>query len=132
MTMQDPIADMLTRIRNAQARGKPSVSMPHSKVKEAIAKVLQDSGFVAAIAVEDEPGNKKSLVITLKYHHGHPVIATIDRTSRPGLRIYRGKDDLPQVMSGLGIAILSTPQGVMTEKQARVKGVGGEILCTVS
>ena len=130
MTMQDPIADMLTRIRNAQARGKPTVSMPHSKLKEAIANVLQESGFITSAAVEE--GVKKVLEITLKYHHGQPVIATIDRKSRPGLRIYRSKDNLPQVMSGLGIAILSTPQGVMTEKQARAKGVGGEILCTVS
>jgi small subunit ribosomal protein S8 len=130
MTMQDPIADMLTRIRNAQARSKPAVAMPHSKLKEAIANVLLESGFIAKIQVED--GVKKSLVITLKYHQGHPVIAKIDRLSRPGLRVYRGKDDLPQVMSGLGIAILSTPAGVMTEKQARAKGVGGEILCTVS
>ena len=130
MTMQDPIADMLTRIRNAQARSKPTVSMPHSKLKDAIAKVLVESGFIASAAVEE--GVKKTLVLTLKYHHGQPVIATIDRKSRPGLRIYRGKDELPQVMSGLGIAILSTPEGVMTEKQARAKGVGGEILCTVS
>ena len=130
MTMQDPIADMLTRIRNAQARSKPTVSMPHSKLKEAIAKVLVESGFIVSTAVEE--GAKKALVITLKYHHGQPVIANIDRKSRPGLRVYRGKDELPQVMSGLGIAILSTPQGVMTEKQARAKGVGGEILCTVS
>lgn len=129
MTMQDPIADMLTRIRNAQARGKPTVSMPHSKLKEAIANVLQESGFIASSVVEGDI--KKSLVITLKYHHGHPVIAKIDRKSRPGLRRYEGKDNLPQVMSGLGIAILSTPEGVMTEKQARAKGVGGEILCTV-
>ena len=130
MTMQDPIADMLTRIRNAQARSKPTVSMPHSKLKDAIAKVLVESGFIASAAVEE--GVKKTLVLTLKYHHGQPVIATIDRKSRPGLRVYRGKDELPQVMSGLGIAILSTPEGVMTEKQARAKGVGGEILCTVS
>lgn len=130
MTMQDPIADMLTRIRNAQARGKPSVSMPHSKLKEAIAKVLQDSGFIANNAVESED-SKKTLTITLKYHRGQPVIANIERKSRPGLRIYKRKDRLPQVMSGLGIAIVSTPEGVMTEKQARMKGVGGEILCTV-
>jgi len=130
MTMQDPIADMLTRVRNAQARSKPTVTMPHSKLKEAIATVLLDSGFIAKVDVVE--GAKKSLVITLKYHQGHPVIAKIDRQSRPGLRVYRGKDDLPSVMSGLGIAILSTPQGVMTEKQARVKGLGGEILCTVS
>ncbi len=129
MTMQDPIADMLTRIRNGQARLKPTVSMPHSKLKEAIAKVLQESGFISKVDVLE--GAKKALVITLKYHRGQGVIATIDRQSRPGLRIYRRKDKLPQVMSGLGIAILSTPQGVMTEKQARVKGVGGELLCTV-
>ena len=129
MTMQDPIADMLTRIRNAQARSKPTVSMPHSKLKEAIAKVLVEAGFIAKTEVSAE--DKKSLVLTLKYHNGQGAIADITRQSRPGLRIYRGKDELPQVMSGLGIAILSTPQGVMTEKQARAKGVGGEILCTV-
>lgn len=129
MTMQDPIADMLTRIRNGQSRSKPTVSMPHSKLKEAIANVLQDSGFISKVEVLDGP--KKTLVITLKYHRGQGVIANIHRESRPGLRVYRRKDKLPQVMSGLGIAILSTPQGVMTEKQARVKGVGGELLCTV-
>jgi small subunit ribosomal protein S8 len=128
--MQDPIADMLTRIRNAQARSKPTVSMPHSNLKEAIAKVLVESGFIANSTVGSEV--KKTLILTLKYHHGRPVIASIDRQSRPGLRLYRGKDKLPQVMSGLGIAIISTPQGVMTEKQARAKGIGGEILCTVS
>lgn len=129
MTMQDPIADMLTRIRNGQARSKPTVTIPHSKLKEAIAKVLQESGFITKVDVLE--GAKKSLAVTLKYHRGHGVITSIDRKSRPGLRVYRGKDKLPQVMSGLGIAILSTPQGVMTEKQARVKGVGGELLCTV-
>ncbi|MBX9585672.1 MAG: 30S ribosomal protein S8 [Gammaproteobacteria bacterium] len=129
MTMQDPIADMLTRIRNGQARSKPTVTIPHSKLKEAIAKVLQDSGFITKVDVLE--GAKKSLAVTLKYHRGEGVITSIDRKSRPGLRVYRGKDKLPQVMSGLGIAILSTPQGVMTEKQARVKGVGGELLCTV-
>lgn len=130
MTMQDPIADMLTRIRNAQARSKPTVTMPHSKLKEAIANVLRDAGFIAKVDATSD--TKKSLVLTLKYHQGEPVIAKIDRHSRPGLRVYRGKDDMPQVMSGLGVAIVSTPEGVMTEKQARAKGVGGEILCTVS
>lgn len=130
MTMQDPIADMLTRIRNGQARSKDVVTMPHSKLKEAIAKVLIESGFIAKSDVQEEAG-KKTLVLSLKYYRGQGAIAEIRRQSRPGLRVYRGKDRLPQVMSGLGIAILSTPQGVMTEKQARAKGVGGEILCTV-
>lgn len=131
MTMQDPIADMLTRIRNAQARGKPTVSMPSATLKVAIAKVLQESGFVADYSVEDN-GVKKNLVIKLKYYQEQPVISQIDRVSRPGLRIYRGKDELPVVMTGLGIAIVSTPNGVMTEKQARKSGVGGEVLCVVS
>ncbi len=131
MTMQDPIADMLTRIRNAQSRGKPTVSMPSATLKVAIAKVLQESGFVADYSVEDN-GVKKNLVIKLKYYQEQPVISQIDRVSRPGLRIYRGKDELPVVMTGLGIAIVSTPNGVMTEKQARKSGVGGEVLCVVS
>ncbi|MDQ2994094.1 MAG: 30S ribosomal protein S8 [Pseudomonadota bacterium] len=131
MTMQDPIADMLTRIRNAQARGKPTVSMPAATLKLAIAKVLLETGYIADYSVEGD-GPKKSLVLKLKYHHEKPVIAQIDRVSRPGLRIYRGKDELPVVMTGLGIAIVSTPNGVMTEKQARKLGVGGEVLCVVS
>lgn len=131
MTMTDPIADMLTRIRNAQARGKATVSMPSAKLKVAIAKVLQDTGFIADYSVE-EADAKKTLVIKLKYFQDRPVIHQIDRVSRPGLRIYRGKDDLPVVMTGLGVAIISTPNGVMTEKQARNSGVGGEVLCVVS
>lgn len=131
MTMQDPIADMLTRIRNAQARGKPEVKMPNAKLKVAIAKVLEQTGYVGGYAVESE-GPKQNLVVKLKYHHNEPVIGRIARVSRPGLRIYKSKDNLPVVMSGLGIAIVSTPKGVMTEKEARKQGLGGEVLCVVS
>lgn len=130
MSMQDPVADMLTRVRNAQAAGKPSVSMPASKLKLAVAKVLQDEGYVASAAIEEVEG-KKSLTIGLKYFEGRPVIAEIDRVSRPGLRAYLGKDELPKVRNGLGIAIVSTSQGVMTDRAARKAGVGGEVLCTV-
>jgi small subunit ribosomal protein S8 len=128
--MQDPVADMLTRVRNAQTAGKPSVSMPASTLKLAVAKVLQDEGYVASAAVEETDG-KKSLNIGLKYFEGRPVIAEIDRVSRPGLRSYVGKDELPKVRNGLGIAIVSTSQGVMTDRAARKAGVGGEVLCTV-
>lgn len=130
MSMQDPLADMLTRVRNAQLAGKPTVSMPASTLKLAVAKVLQDEGYIASAAVEDIEG-KKSLNIGLKYFEGRPVIAEIDRVSRPGLRAYQGKDDLPKVRNGLGIAIISTSQGVMTDRAARKAGVGGEVLCTV-
>ena len=130
MSMQDPVADMLTRIRNAQLAGKPTVAMPASTLKLAVAKVLQDEGYIASAAVADVEG-KKSLNIGLKYFEGRPVIAEIDRISRPGLRAYVSKDELPKVRNGLGIALVSTSQGVMTDRAARKAGVGGEVLCTV-
>jgi small subunit ribosomal protein S8 len=130
MSMQDPVADMLTRIRNAQMAGKPNVAMPASKLKSALATVLQDEGFIAGFRGDDVDG-KPGLVIDLKYYQGKPVIVEIDRVSRPGLRSYAGKDDLPKVRSGLGVAIVSTSKGVMTDRAARAAGVGGEVLCTV-
>lgn len=131
MSMTDPIADMFTRIRNAQAMAKPTVRMPASKVKAAIAKVLKDEGYVRDVQVNKGENNKAELEIALKYFEGKPAIDKIDRVSRSGLRVYRGKDELPKVMGGLGIAIVSTPAGIMTEVQAREKGVGGEVLGTV-
>ena len=129
MTMQDPIADMLTRIRNAQQVQNPKVSMPSSKLKLAIAQVLRAEGYVAAFSVSE--GAKPELTIDLKYHKGRPVIEVLDRVSRPGLRIYRDKDELPTIQGGLGIAVISTCKGVMTDRAARKAGVGGEVLCTV-
>ncbi len=129
MSMQDPIADMLTRIRNAQQVGKTSVTMPSSKLKKSIAEVLVSEGYAVSYAVED--GVKPELTIELKYFEGKPVIAELDRVSRPGLRAYAGKDELPEVRGGLGIAIVSTSKGVMTDRAARSAGVGGEVLCTV-
>ena len=131
MSMNDPIADMLTRIRNGQGARKLSVSMPASKAKEAVAKVLQEEGYITGFATEGE-GSTKQLTIELKYFEGVPVIETIQRSSRPGLRIYRGKEGLPKVMGGLGVAIVSTSAGVMSDRQAREKGIGGEVLCIVS
>jgi small subunit ribosomal protein S8 len=130
MSMTDPIADLLTRIRNAQAAGKPNVAVGASKLKLSILKVLQDEGYIAGFAVE-QSGAKETISIDLKYHEGRPVIDRIERVSRPGLRIYRGKDDLPKVLGGLGVAVVSTPQGVMTDKQARAAGTGGEVLFVV-
>jgi small subunit ribosomal protein S8 len=130
MSMQDPIADMLSRIRNAQARAKPSVKMPSSTKKVAIARVLRDEGYVAGFKVTAEDG-KPVLDVTLKYFEGKAVIAEIDRVSRSSLRRYAGKDELPKVRGGLGIAIVSTSKGVMTDRAARAAGVGGEVLCTV-
>ncbi|MBK8993512.1 MAG: 30S ribosomal protein S8 [Gammaproteobacteria bacterium] len=130
MSMQDPIADMLSRIRNAQARAKPSVKMPSSTKKVAIARVLRDEGYVAGFKVTAEDG-KPVLEVTLKYFEGKAVIAEIDRVSRSSLRRYAGKDGLPKVRGGLGIAIVSTSKGVMTDRAARAAGVGGEVLCTV-
>ncbi|MEH6580918.1 MAG: 30S ribosomal protein S8 [Halioglobus sp.] len=130
MSMQDPIADMLTRIRNAQMAGKPTVDMPGSKLKAALASVLKDEGYIEEFAAADQEG-KPRLSIDLKYYQGKPVIAEIDRISRPSLRQYVNKDDLPSVRNGLGVAIISTSQGVMTERAARAAGVGGEVLCTV-
>ena len=131
MSMSDPIADMLTRIRNAQSAEKTEVLMPSSKLKIAIAKVLKDEGYIEDF-VTREDGGKAELSIALKYYAGRPVIDRIERVSRPGLRIYKGKEDIPTVMNGLGVAILSTSRGVMTDRKARATGVGGEVLCVVA
>jgi len=131
MSMSDPISDMLTRIRNAQLANKPSVAMPCSKVKVAIVKVLKDEGYVDDFAVTDSEG-KATLEIALKYYAGRPVIERIDRVSKPGLRVYKGVGDIPRVMNGLGVAIVSTPKGVMTDRKARASNVGGEVLCIVA
>jgi small subunit ribosomal protein S8 len=131
MSMSDPIADMLTRIRNAQMVEKVSVTMPSSKVKVAIAQVLKDEGYIDDFAVKAE-GAKIELNIALKYYAGRPVIERLERVSKPGLRVYRGRNDIPQVMNGLGVAIVSTPKGVMTDRKARQTGVGGEIICYVA
>ncbi len=131
MSMSDPISDMLTRIRNAQRAEKVSVSMPSSKLKVAIAQVLKDEGYIQDFAVRDNDG-KPELSINLKYYAGRPVIERIERVSRPGLRIYRGSKDIPKVMNGLGITIVSTSKGVMTDRKARAAGVGGEVLCIVA
>ena len=128
--MTDPIADMLTRIRNAQAATKYDVIMPSSKLKQSIAKVLLDEGFISGFSADTEV--KPTLTVTLKYYEGRPVIDDLKRVSRPGLRIYKNKDELPKILNGLGIAIISTSAGVMTDRQARDTGRGGEILCTVS
>jgi small subunit ribosomal protein S8 len=129
--MHDPIADMLTRIRNAQLVGHAEVAMPASRLKAAIAKVLKDEGYVEDFALRDN-GDKKQLAIALKYYAGRPVIERLERVSRPGLRVYKGRDDIPRVMNGLGVAILSTSRGVMTDRKARADGVGGEVLCIVA
>ena len=130
MSMQDTLADMLTRIRNGQMAVKTAVKMPSSKTKVALARVLADEGFVGSFNVE-ESGVKAALTVELRYHEGLPVIREIKRSSRPGLRRYKGKDALPEVQSGLGIAIISTSKGLMTDRQARKAGIGGEVLCTV-
>ena len=131
MSMSDPIADMLTRIRNAQAVEKTLVSMPSSKVKVAIAQVLKDEGYIEDFAVRGDVA-KPELEMQLKYYAGRPVIERIERVSKPGLRIYKGAEDLPRVMNGLGVAIVSTSSGVMTDRKARAQGVGGEVLCVVA
>ncbi len=131
MSMSDPIADMLTRIRNGQSVDKTEVVMPSSKLKVAIAKVLKDEGYIDGFAVAENDG-KPQLHIGLKYYAGRPVIERIERVSRPGLRIYKNSGSIPQVMNGLGIAIVSTPKGVMTDRKARANGVGGEVLCYVA
>ena len=131
MSMSDPIADMLTRIRNAQATNKVVVSMPNSKVKVGIAAVLKDEGYINDFRVDDNNG-KPSLEITLKYFEGRGVIDSLKRASRPGLRIYRGKDELPRVLDGLGIVIVSTSRGFMTDVAARAAGHGGELICYVA
>lgn len=131
MSMSDPIADMLTRIRNAQMVEKATVGMPSSKVKVAIAQVLKDEGYIDGFNVSTE-GGKSELQLQLKYYAGRPVIERIERVSKPGLRIYKGAEDLPRVMNGLGVAIVSTSSGVMTDRRARAQGVGGEVLCVVA
>ena len=130
MSMQDPIADMLTRIRNGQAANKVAIIMPSSKLKVAIANVLAAEGYIESVKVLE--GAKPELEITLKYFQGKPVVESIQRVSRPGLRIYKRKDELPKVMGGLGVAVISTSKGVMTDRAARQAGLGGEIICYVA
>ncbi|NND65457.1 MAG: 30S ribosomal protein S8 [Gammaproteobacteria bacterium] len=132
MSMTDPIADMLTRIRNAQMAEKRAVSMPTSKVKTAIAQVLQDEGYIEGFEQQSANEGPAQLQITLKYYEGEPVISHLKRVSRPGLRIFKGKDELPKVMGGLGIAVVSTSGGLVTDRVARMQGQGGEILCEVA
>jgi len=131
MSMTDPIADMLTRIRNGLKAGMVSVRMPSSKVKTAVAGVLKSEGYIEDFAVDSQDSNKPVLEIRLKYYQGQPVIERISRVSKPGLRVYRGKDDLPREIGGLGVVVVSTSQGIMTEKAARAAGIGGEVLCRV-
>ncbi len=131
MSMSDPIADMLVRIRNAQLVGHTEVVMPASKLKASIAQVLKDEGYIEDFALRED-GAKRVLRIGLKYYAGRPVIERLERVSKPGLRVYRGRDDIPRVMNGLGVAIVSTSRGVMTDRKARADGVGGEILCIVA
>jgi small subunit ribosomal protein S8 len=130
MSMSDPIADMLIRIRNAQMVGHTETVMPASKLKVSIAKVLKDEGYIEDFALRDN--GHKQLAIALKYYAGKPVIERLERVSKPGLRVYKGRDDIPRVMNGLGVAILSTSRGVMTDRKARADGVGGEVLCIVA
>lgn len=132
MSMSDPISDMLTRIRNAQMAEKNTVVMPSSKLKVAIAELLKDEGYVDGFSVIKSDGGKATLEIGLKYYSGRPVIEKIQRISRPGLRIYKGSEDIPKVMNGLGIAIVSTSKGLMTDRKARANGIGGEVLCVVA
>jgi small subunit ribosomal protein S8 len=131
MSMTDPIADLLTRIRNGQSSGKTEVLIPSSKVKTAIAEVLKDEGYIEDFAIASEDG-KATMRVQLKYYQGRPVIDRIERVSRPGLRVYKGKDELPSVLGGLGVAIISTSRGVMTDRKARAAGHGGEVLCIIS
>ena len=132
MSMSDPIADMLTRIRNGQHISLEKVTMPSSRVKESVAAVLLDEGYIDGFEVEDLPENHRNLTVSLKYFEGKPVIETIQRVSKPGLRIYRRKDEIPQVLGGLGVAIISTSKVLMSDRAARSAGVGGEVLCVVS
>jgi small subunit ribosomal protein S8 len=132
MSMTDPVADMLTRIRNGQKVALETVRMPSSTLKASIAKVLEDEGFIAGYEVTELPGNKRELTVELKYYDGKAVIEKLQKVSRPGLRIYKRKSDLPQVMGGLGVAIISTSEGVMSDRSARAKGFGGEVLCIVA
>lgn len=131
MSMTDPIADFLTRIRNGQSSGKAEINAPTSKVKLAIAKVLKDEGYIESFTATDVEG-KPTLAVQLKYYQGRPVIDRLERVSRPGLRVYKGKDEIPSILGGLGIAIVSTSKGVMTDRQARAAGHGGEVICIVS
>lgn len=131
MSMTDPIADFLTRIRNGQGARKKQVAAPSSKIKEAIAAVLKDEGYIADYTVLAD-GPKKTITLTLKYFDGKPVIERIERISKPALRVYKGKDELPKVLGGLGVAILSTPSGVVSDRKARAAGIGGEVLCIVA
>ena len=132
MSMTDPIADFLTRIRNGQTSGKTEIKAPTSKVKLAIAKVLKDEGYIDDFSAGESDEGKPTLAVQLKYYQGRPVIDRLERVSRPGLRVYKGKDELPSILGGLGIAIVSTSQGVMTDRQARASGHGGEVICIVS
>ena len=132
MSMTDPIADMFVRIKNGQAAGKQTVKMPASKLKLAIAKLLKDEGYVNDVAVRDGENNKKEIEIALRYYEGRPAIDRLQRVSRPGLRQYRGKTELPKVLGGLGISIVSTSAGIMTDSQARSRGLGGEVICLVA
>ena len=135
MSMSDPISDMLTRIRNAQMVGHTEVAMPASKLKASIAQVLKDEGYIEDFAIREKSGDvsaKKELHIGLKYYAGRPVIERLERVSKPGLRVYKGRDDIPRILNGLGVAILSTSRGVMTDRKARADGVGGEVICFVA
>lgn len=132
MSMSDPVADMLTRIRNAQSAKKTNVSMPNTKLKVAIAEVLKTEGYIVDYRIEELDNNKKKLIIDLKYYQGKPVIENIRRISRPGLRVYRDKNKLPHIMGGMGVAIISTSKGVISDRAARLLGEGGEILCSVN
>ena len=131
MSMTDPIADFLTRIRNGQRAGKPEVALPSSRIKLALAKVLKDEGYIDDFAAATD-GSKATLTVRLKYYQGRPVIDRLERISRPGLRVYKGKDELPKILGGMGVAIISTSSGVMSDRDARAGGHGGEILCIVS
>lgn len=132
MSMTDPIADLLTRIRNGQKAGKEQVRMPSSGVKKAILKVLQDEGYIDGFSTVDQGNGKQELLVELRYHDGRPVIDDLHRVSKPGRRVYRGKDELPTVFGGLGVAIVSTSDGMMSDREARAKGRGGEVICVVS
>ena len=131
MSMTDPIADFLTRIRNGQASGKPEIAAPSSRIKLALAKVLKDEGYIEDFAVDGD-SKKPTVKVRLKYYQGRPVIDRLERVSRPGLRVYKAKDELPKVLGGMGVAIISTSQGVMSDREARAAGHGGEVLCIVS
>lgn len=131
MSINDPIGDFLTRIRNGQQARKKTITSPSSTVREAIAAVLKDEGYIADFAVAAE-GRKKTITVALKYYQGKPVIERLERISKPSLRVYKGKADVPRVLGGLGVAILTTPQGVLSDRKARAAGVGGEVICVVS